>query len=311
MRKSAILSALFLFVATLLPLPAAAAAPGEGAVIAKYYAWFDQNSWTSGQPSDLPSVTYLSSDRKAIERQVDQARAAGIDGFALNWWGPDNPTDTNLRVLLDVARTRNFKVTVDVDLNSPFWANEGDVANSLVYLRRYYADPAWYRFDGWPVVSFYGIRKYSVGTWSTIRSVADPNLEAAWLGEGDQFAYLSVFDGMHPYSVAWSPNPSAQLASYANRTRAYGGKLWVATVMPGYDDTHLGRGNAFAVDRQGGAYYSSLWQGAIATRPAFVMITSWNEWMEGHQIEPGRSYGDLYLRLTHDYADAYRASLAG
>jgi hypothetical protein len=41
------------------------------------------------------------------------------------------------------------------------------------------------------------------------------------------------------------------------------------------------------------------------------MITSWNEWLEGHQIEPGRSYGDLYLRLTRDYGDAYRASLAG
>src|SRR5947207_1066634 len=137
------------------------AAAGEGAVLAKYYAWFDQNSWISGKPSDLPSDPYLSSDRKAIERQVDQARAAGVDGFALNWWGPDNPTDTNLQVLLEVSKSRGFKVTVDVDLNSPFWANEGDVANALVYLRRYYAHPAWYRFDGWPVVSFYGIRKYS------------------------------------------------------------------------------------------------------------------------------------------------------
>jgi hypothetical protein len=139
----------------------------------------------------------------------------------------------------------------------------------------------------------------------------DPRNEQLWIAEGDIFSYLAVFDGIHPYSVAWSPNPAGQLASYAARTRAYAGKLWVATVMPGYDDTHLGRGNGFAVDRQGGAYYANLWQGAIATRPAFVMITSWNEWMEGHQIEPARSYGDLYLQLTKGYADAYRASLAG
>ena len=101
MGKSAILSALLLFVATLLPVPAAAAAPGEGAVVAKYYAWFDQSTWASGKPSDLPAQPYLSSDRGAIERQVDQARAAGIDGFVLNWWGPDNPTDTNLQTLLE------------------------------------------------------------------------------------------------------------------------------------------------------------------------------------------------------------------
>src|SRR3954469_9568926 len=114
MRKPIALTVLVLLLITLLPLPASAAAPGEGAVLAKYYAWFDQSSWTSGKPADLPSQPYLSSDRSAIERQVDQARAAGIDGFVLDWWGPDNPTDANLQTLLDVAGTRNFKVTVDV-----------------------------------------------------------------------------------------------------------------------------------------------------------------------------------------------------
>src|SRR5437899_8405826 len=151
MKIRASLTLLVLLLASLVPQTAAASgAPnGEAAVIAKYYAWFDQNTWTSGKPSDLPVQPYLSSDRKAIERQVDQAKAAGIDGFAVNWWGADNPTDTNLQTLLDVAKSRSFKVTVDVDLNSPFWSNEGDVANALVYLRHYYSHPAWYRFDGW------------------------------------------------------------------------------------------------------------------------------------------------------------------
>jgi hypothetical protein len=292
------------------PPGAAAAAPGEGAVLAKYYAWFDQDTWRSGRPVDLPSQLYLSSDQRAIERQVDQAKAAGIDGFALNWWGPDNPTDSNLQTLLDVAAPRDFKVTVDVDLNSPFWASEADVVQSLLYLRRYFTHPSWYRFDGWPIVSFYGIRKYPVGSWARIREAADPELRAAWIAEGDQFAYLQVFDGIHPYSVAWSPNPGAQLASYARRTREYEGKLWVATVMPGYDDTRLGRGAAgFAVDRESGRYYTRLWQGAIATRPAFVMISSWNEWLEGHQIEPSREYGDHYLKLTRELREVYRTSL--
>ena len=145
-----------------------------------------QNTWASGKPSDLPAQPYMSSDRKTIERQVDQARAAGIDGFVLNWWGPDNPTDTNLQVLLEVAKSRGFKVTVDVDLNSPFMTSAGELQAALSYLRTYLAHPAWYRFDGWPVVSFYGIRKYSVGTWGVIRQAADPNLEAAWIGEGER-----------------------------------------------------------------------------------------------------------------------------
>jgi hypothetical protein len=300
-------SALFLALSLLPAIPAAASS--DAPVLAKYYAWFDENTWGSGKLTDQPAQPYRSADRATIERQVAQAQAAGIDGFQLNWWGPDNPTDTNLKTLLAVARAKNFKVSVDFDLNSPFVTNPAETAQALSYLSRYFSDPAWFRYNGRPVVSFYGISKYDVGSWAGIRGQVGG--DALWIGEGDQFAYLQVFDGIHPYSVAWSPNPSAQLASYASRTRAYGDKLWVATVMPGYNDTLLGRGAAgFAVDRQGGDYYRSLWQGAIATNPAFITITSWNEWLEGSQIEPSKSYGDSFLQITREMAAQFGGGLA-
>src|SRR5687767_3612761 len=292
---------LFLAGLLLALLPAAASAAPEAPVLAKYYAWFDENTWGNGTLTDQPAQAYRSADRGAIERQVDQAKSAGIDGFELNWWGPDNPTDSNLATLLDVAQKKGFKVTVDVDLNSPFMTNTGDVTNAMSYLKKYYGHPAWFRVDGRPVVSFYGIRKYPVATWGQIRA-ASGNGDALWIGEGDIFGYLQVFDGIHPYSVAWSPNPAAQLASYASRTRAYAGKHWVATVMPGYNDTRLGRSDGFAVDRRGGDYYRNLWNGAIATKPTFIVITSWNEWPEGSHIEPSKGYGDLYLAITREKA---------
>src|SRR5262249_6168689 len=174
--------------------------------------------------------------------------------------------------------------------------------------KRYFGDPSYFTYGGKPVVVFYGIRKYDVGTWGAIRAAVDPGYAAIWIGEGDLFAYLSVFDGIYPYSVAWSPNPAGQLASYAASACAYSGKLWVATTMPGYDDTRLGRSNGFAVDRQGGGYYTTLWQGAIATNPDMIQITSFNEWLEDTQIEPSRSYGDLYLQLTKQLSDQYKAT---
>jgi hypothetical protein len=300
-------SALLLALSILPAMPAAASS--EAPVLAKYYAWFDENTWGSGKLTDQPAQGYRSADRGTIERQVAQAQSAGIDGFQLNWWGPGNPTDDNLRTLLAVARGKGFKVSVDFDLNSPFLNGPGDTVAALNHLNQYLGDPAWFRYNGRPVVSFYGIRKYDVGTWGSIRGQVGG--DALWIGEGDQFGYLQVFDGMHPYSVAWSGNPSAQLASYASRTRAYPGKLWVATVMPGYNDTLLGRGAAgFAVDRAGGDYYRRLWQGAIATQPAFVTITSWNEWLEGSQIEPSKTYGDSYLQITREMADQFGGSLA-
>ncbi len=289
-------------------VPSAAHAEGGPAVLAQYYAWFDSSSWGPGKTSDVPQPPYSSADRGTIDRQVSQAQAAGIDGFELDWWGPNNPTDSNLQTLLSVASTRNFKVTLVMDLNSPFIHNSGDLVNTLRYATRYFGNGAWFRHDGKPFIGFYGTRKYDVATWSWVRSQVDPGHAAEWIAEGDIFSYLDVFDGIYPYSIAWSPDPAGQLASYASRARAYPGKLWVATVMPGYNDTLLGRSNGFAVDRQGGGYYGRLWQGAIASQPDLVSISTWNEWPEGSQIEPAQSYGNTYLQLTKQYADAYRRS---
>jgi hypothetical protein len=270
-----------------------------------YYAWYDQNSWNNTL-SDQPVAPYNSADRSTIQRQVSQAQGAGINGFELNWWGPNNPTDTNLQTLLSVARPVGFKVTADYDMNSPFIHSSADVASALTYLSRYFNDPTWFRYNGKPVVVFYGIRQQPVATWATIRNQVDPNHQDFWMGEGDLFDYLSVFDGMHPYSIAWSPDPASQLASYAAQTRSHPGKVWMATAMPGYNDTRINGAQGFAIDRQNGAYYTKVWQGAVATKPDIISITSFNEWREGSMIEPSQSFGDLYLRLTRQLVDAYR-----
>lgn len=288
-----------------------AAAADAPIVMAMYYAWYDQNSWNPAGISDQPVSPYRSAERSTIERQVQQAKAAGIDAFALNWWGPGNPTDENLKTLLDVAAKSDFRVTIDFDLNSPFIHNTGDLINDLRYITQYYSSQPWLRYSGKPVITFYGIRKYDVGTWRAIRAQADPSNQAIWIGEGDIFSYLSVFDGIHPYSISWSPDVPSQLASYASRARAYPGKIWVPTVMPGYDDTRLGRGAAgYARNRQGGAFYRQTWEGALATQPAIVSITSWNEWAEGSQIEPSQSYGDTYLQITRQFADRFHSTVS-
>jgi len=92
-----------------------ASAGSQPPVIALYYAWFDQNSWNPAGLSDLPASPYRSADRSTVERHVGQAKSAGIDVFALNWWGPGNPTDDNLKTLLDVAGGSGFGATIDFD----------------------------------------------------------------------------------------------------------------------------------------------------------------------------------------------------
>jgi len=63
-------------------------AQNERLVLAFYYAWFDKNTWSSGQLADQPAQPYDSRDRAAIQRHVAQAKAAGIDAFIQSWYGP-------------------------------------------------------------------------------------------------------------------------------------------------------------------------------------------------------------------------------
>ena len=38
----------------------------------------------------------------------------------------------------------------------------------------------------------------------------------------------------------------------------------------------------------------------------FLLVTSFNEWHEGTEVEPSTEFGDAYLRLTRELGDALR-----
>ncbi len=282
-------------------------------VLAFYYAWFDENTWRPGQVADMPVTPYTSRDPQAIARQIQQARNAGIDAFVVSWWGANNPTDSNFKVILDQAQATNFRVAIDFEVTSPFYQTRDTVVNSLKSLLATYAQhPAYLRVDGKPVIFFWREQKYPVDVWKSIRAALDPNHQSLWIAEGikEQLPYLSVFDGLHLYSIGWASNVAVELQKWPDRVRSYGAdKLWVATVMPGNDDTRTRRVGSYMRDRRGGEFYREAWRGAFSTSPDLIVITSWNEWVEGTQIEPSVTYGDLYLNITREFAAQFKAGL--
>jgi hypothetical protein len=294
-------------------------AQNERLVLAFYYAWFDQATWSSGQTSDQPAQPYDSRDRATIQRHVAQAKSAGIDAFVQSWYGPsggvNNMTESNFATLLDVSAQSGFRAAVDFEVTGPFFGSAGDVQGALATLLSGHArHPAYLKVNGKPVVFFWRQQRFSVDDWVTIRNQVDPNHASIWIAEGTDPSYLRVFDGIHWYSVAWSADPASSLANYAAKVRKTaqdlgGFRYWVSPVMPGYDDTRL-RGTqagGFVRPRNNGDYYRATFTGAATSGADWVVITSFNEWLEGSQIEPSVSYGDTYLNLTRELAGAYRA----
>jgi hypothetical protein len=300
-------------------VPVAAQSP-DRLVLAFYYNWFDENSWSPARLPDLPAAPYVSRDRAVMGRQIDQARSAGIDAFVVNWYGPhveNNQTETNLRAMLDEAGARGFRLAVDLDLNSPFIGGAGDLQTALSALLNTHAQHgAYLRSGGKPVIFFYHpLARFGLGTWESVRRAVDPNHNSLWIEEGVDVSPLSVFDGHHLYSVTWANRTDMSYTAnkFARLVRAQAAalgtaKVYVATVMPGYNDLRTGRGAAFAVDREGGAYYERSWQAAIGAAPDWIVINSFNEWPEGTYIEPSQAYGDRYLQITGAWAATFHNS---
>ena len=285
-------------------VPATPARAVDRVLLALYYPWFSPENFGPGLTADTPAKPYESDDPAAIARQIQQAKRAGIDAFVVAWLGPGNRTDLNLARVLEQAAAQDFRVSVYVE--TPDLGGSSDVAAGLSYLLGTYGShPSFLRKDGRPVLFFWRQQVFAPSTWAAIRGQVDPSWGTAWFAEGTTDAYFNAFDGLHLFDISWSASPSTPLQNWANRTKVassvYGPRTYVPTIMPGYDDTAV-RGTRVR-DRQGGVYYQSTMDAALALDPEWaVLLTSWNEWPEGTQIEPSVSYGDFYLDLTAAFA---------
>ncbi|TEU17741.1 MAG: hypothetical protein E3J21_07635 [Anaerolineales bacterium] len=292
-------------------------------VLAFYYNWFDENTWTPEKVSDFPITLYNSGDRETVVRHIAQAQEVGIDAFVVGWYGPqveNNQTETNLALMLEVADSTDLRVSVEFGPDSPFIHSQQDVMDALRYVLQVHAQhPSFLRVEGRPVIFFWRLDSIPLApgqtpleAWQAVRDQVDPDHESIWIAEGVEVAYQQVFDGHHLYSIAWSKDVHSTLSDWGYRIRRYNAqhgtdKLWVATVTPGYNDLKTGRDEAFVREREDGQFYRDAWQAAMDSGADWVVITSWNEWVEGSQIEPSVSYGNLYLDLTAELAAQFRA----
>jgi hypothetical protein len=302
-------------------------------LLAFYYLWYNLSDWDSPYLQDRPLSPYSSSDPAALARHIDQAKGAGLQGFIASWWGPDNSIDLNFQALLDAARDKNFQIALyfeTMEADRP--RDEATILNWLRYaLSRYGGHPAFLRVSGKPVIVVWVSFAVKLEVWDRVfRQLRAEGLEAVYIGAYDSpepgLDLLDVFDGLHNYNILGIVNrneevPDILASTYEETGRAVhyyplladtpSLKIWTATVQPGFDDTLLPGRQTPVLPRDGGALYQATWQAALASRPDWIFITTWNEWWENTHIEPSRLYGDQYLRMTWDQYRAWRTKAAG
>jgi hypothetical protein len=157
------------------------------------------------------------------------------------------------------------------------------------------------KLDGWKQVIADVNRQYRGG--------------AVFIGDRISEEAAGVFDGIHTYNPTGrtAGKSAAEVRAWAKETYPQwvktAGKDRVAclTIIPGYDDGKLKERKPPRpiTNRHGGQTYRILWEEAIAANPDWVLITSWNEWHEGSEIEPSLEDGEQALKTTAEFAPKF------
>jgi hypothetical protein len=301
-------------------------------VYAFYYLWYELSDWSGGKPiasSNVNPTPYSSNDPTVIDRHIQQAREAGIDGFIVSWQGMGSEADQNLDDL--IARLpEGFSFALYLEILNPGWSSIDEVVSQIDYgLDRYASSEHYMRIGGRPAVYAFatrhvlqwpggGIHPSHLAVWTKILArLKQLGHEPFLIGEGRHHTAdnYSVFSGMHAYGTE---DPSTTFAF--NRQRSliarsfaaiHGGqrRVYGASVIPGYDDRHIvGRDPIYHFPRRDGVLYAEQWAAASQTASDQALVVSFNEWPETSNIEPNEEWGEQHLDLTALHAAAFKAS---
>jgi hypothetical protein len=292
--------------------------------LAFFYPWFQHPDWNSNRLRDQPLYQYSMEYPDEIARSLHDARGAGLDGVIVSWRGDTDWNDRRLLYVLDVAQTLGLKVSILVET---LWATEGPDGTvkplNADKMRRWIEKafdvfaphPAFLRTGGRPVVFVYLADSFTREDWRAIvGSLRQTRRTVFLMADTLDPAFLESFDGAFTYATVGVPRAALErfYADQALRTQTYnllsGGERRVdaATVSPGYDDSLLNRDTTMVVDRVNGGFFESQWSAAVAARPDWILVTSWNEFWENTHVEPSVRYGRQYQLRTRAWSNVFR-----
>jgi len=297
-------------------------------VLAFYYPWYTTATWSDPQMADRPLRLYSTDAQPDVNAQAAMARAAGIDAFVVSWQGleADNGfNDRRMRIALEAARAAGMRACVYTETYVANPTNDAALGidprtlfDWLVdIVDRYGSHPAYLRVGGRPVIFTYAASLLPPAGWAEVLArLRSTGRDALLVGDFSRSVLLETFDGEYQYSNVFSSGDALADVDRTEslRVRTFNllrpgdrRRVWVASVTPGFDDSHLvDRKTPRIVDRANGSVYDDQWSKAIDTGADWIVVTSWNEWWENTEIEPGARFGTAYVDRTRFWTAAFK-----
>lgn len=257
---------------------------------------------------------YDSLDHSTINRQISEAKEAGLGGFIVSWWGFESYSHKVLENMLNLAPKDFLTIYYETAMTFKLRDSSREKAVEKIYLDlksllvTYSVKNQWIHVDGKPLIALYIVENYTVDEWLKIkRKLKEEGFEPFFLGDTYNMEYLKVMDGLHTYNPVWITLIGSSFSNVYDgislKIHEKGG-LYASTVCPGFDDRKV-REPGLLIPREDGHYYRMCWEAARNCKADWILITSWNEWFEGTEIEPSLEYGKDYIYLTKQNIDSF------
>lgn len=256
------------------------------------------------------------------ERDIQDAQAAGIDGFVLNigWWGGANyKTDTASLFQAAHALNSGFKLFFSIDIGDCDLTNPGFPASDMIDMMKTYGhDPAYFIYNGKSVLSTWGGNGKSpaqaVSFWqgkvlTPLKNAGTPiffvpQLSAMYYASDWAAEYPNPSAGQieNTYNSWWGGivdglfnvtcgSPTASGSGSLGSLEAYAaickgkGKFFMSSVTPQYWQAKIG--NRGYSEFFGGEGLDTQWQSIInVQKPNWVELFTWNDFDESSYFSP-------------------------
>ncbi|KAI5798143.1 glycoside hydrolase [Pyronema domesticum] len=216
---------------------------------------------------------------------ISTAKAAGIDGFALNAGPNDSFGDQQLDLAYKAAEAAGFKVFVSFDMGC---CGAWDINKVVRWINAYKGSTAQYKVNNVPFVSTFEGPTWA-DQWANVRSqTGGIYLVPDWssLGPNGIAGQLGKIDGAFSWE-AWAntPGPKTTDADRAYRS-TLGSKSYMMGVAPFFYTNIADYNKNWYWGPE--TLWFDRWEQVLQIMPDFVQIISWNDYGESHYIGNSR-----------------------
>ncbi len=260
-------------------------------IYAHFMPWFGANGHMD--------IGYKSADPAQVKAQVSDMLSRGISGMIVDWYGPGSYEDSTTQYVKPEAESRggNFEFAVMEDAGAVRNCTDctSTVIGQLTYIyNTYEGSPAYMRWNGNPVVFFFGVEDLTVD-WNAVRAGVPGSPIFIFQNSGSFTRTQSGggFAWIQPGNVtSTDPIAASYLDNFYSVAQQQPGELAFGAGYKGFNDTLAGWSADRHMDQQCGQtwlesmkeigkYYSSSKQLPL------IQLVTWNDYEEGTELESG------------------------